>query len=79
MNENRIKLYISTIAGSAGTANSTIISIATCDSGDVTTDGSSIVTGKATILASQPLSTGNGYTATAVVSGNVSIPGGKFR
>jgi hypothetical protein len=67
-----------TTAGSAGTANSTIISTATCDSGDVTTGGSFIVTGNATILASQPLSTGNGYTATAVVSGNVSIPGGSL-
>ena len=56
-----------TTAGSAGTEDSTIISTATCDQGDVTTGGSFIVTGNATILASQPLSTGNGYNATAVV------------
>ena len=67
-----------TTAGSAGTANSTIISTATCDLGDVTTGGSFIVTGNATIKSSQPLSTGNGYTATAAVSGNVSIPGGSL-
>jgi hypothetical protein len=67
-----------TTAGSAGTANSTIISTATCDAGDVTTGGSFVVTGNATIRSSQPLSTGNGYTATAVVFGNVSIPGGSL-
>jgi hypothetical protein len=67
-----------TTAGSAGTANSTIVSTATCDLGDVTTGGSFIVTGNATIIASQPLATGNGYTATAVVFGNVSIPGGSL-
>ena len=67
-----------TTAGSAGTANSTIISTATCDVGDVTTGGSFVVTGNATIRSSQPLSTGNGYTATAVVFGNVSIPGGSL-
>ena len=67
-----------TTAGSAGTANSTIISTATCDAGDVTTGGSFIVTGNATIRSSQPLSTGNGYTAIAVVFGNVSIPGGSL-
>ena len=67
-----------TTAGSAGTANSTIISTATCDVGDVTTGGSFVVTGNATIRSSQPLSTGNGYTATAVVLGNVSIPGGSL-
>jgi hypothetical protein len=52
-----------TTAGSAGTEDSTIISTATCDQGDVTTGGSFIVTGNATILASQPLSTGNGNNA----------------
>ena len=67
-----------TTAGSAGTANSTIVSTATCDLGDVTTGGSFIVTGNATIRASQPLATGNGYTSTAVVFGNVSIPGGSL-
>jgi hypothetical protein len=67
-----------TTAGSAGTANSTIVSTATCDLGDVTTGGSFIVTGNATIIASQPLATGNGYTATAVVFGNASIPGGSL-
>jgi hypothetical protein len=67
-----------TTAGSAGTANSTIVSTATCDLGDLTTGGSFIVTGNATIIASQPLATGNGYTATAVVFGNASIPGGSL-
>ena len=78
-NKTATKLYSvvgNTTAGSAGTASSTIVSTATCDPGDVTTGGSFIVTGNATIIASQPLSTGNGYNATAVVSGNVTIPGG---
>ena len=78
-NKTAIKLYTvvgNTTAGSAGTANSTIVSTATCDPGDVTTGGSFVVTGNATVIASQPLSTGNGYNATAVVFGTVSIPGG---
>ena len=80
-NKTATSLYTvvgNTTAGSAGTANSTIISTATCDPGDFTTGGSFIVTGNATIKSSQPLATGNGYTATAVVSGNVSIPGGSL-
>jgi hypothetical protein len=80
-NKTATSLYTvvgNTTAGSAGTANSTIVSTAICDQGDFTTGGSFIVTGNATIIASQPLATGNGYTATAVVSGNVSIPGGSL-
>jgi hypothetical protein len=80
-NKTATSLYTvvgNTTAGSAGTANSTIISTATCDVGDFTTGGSFIVTGNATILASQPLATGNGYSATAVVFGNASIPGGSL-
>jgi len=80
-NKTATSLYTvvgNTTAGSAGTANSTIISTATCDPGDFTTGGSFIVTGNATIKSSQPLATGNGYTATAVVFGNVAIPGGSL-
>jgi hypothetical protein len=80
-NKTATSLYTvvgNTTAGSAGTANSTIISTATCDLGDFTTGGSFIVTGNATIKSSQPLATGNGYTATAIVFGNVSIPGGSL-
>lgn len=80
-NKTATSLYTvvgNTTAGSAGTANATIISTATCDVGDFTTGGSFIVTGKATIIASQPLATGNGYTATAIVFGNASIPGGSL-
>ena len=80
-NKTATSLYTvvgNTTAGAAGTANSTIISTATCDVGDFTTGGSFIVTGNATIKSSQPLATGNGYSATAVVFGNVSIPGGSL-
>jgi hypothetical protein len=80
-NKTATSLYTvvgNTTAGAAGTANSTIISTATCDVGDFTTGGSFIVTGNATIKSSQPLATGNGYTATAVVFGNASIPGGSL-
>ena len=55
-----------------------ISSVAKCDSGESATGGGFALGGNATIKSSKPLATGDGWNATALVSGATGTPEGDF-